>query len=432
MAKGIGLRGNPKTTAAAMAAGAFGCELVGENRSWHKFDGRIYTGFPRFNFNDRLAKDLATDGIDVVSTANNHAMDRCNRGINRTLSSLRAAGIRWTGTRQMVTSPWHASTNAKGITVAWLGCTSAGSPLQKEWNANSFAVLSCDNTNAITKMVKELKKSHDAVVVLPHWGKEYASEHESSQKDQAHAWLEAGALAVIGNHPHVTQQSEAYLTRNGRKTLIAYSLGNFVSHQGWRTVGVTPKGELAKRSSPFVLLGLKKTCRNSRCKTSLEDWKYVPLFVWRQGAARCSGCKCPKPLGESILKAKQRCPQFRVMASDRSTSRLGKDAFELVQSRMGPFQSLKYDEAIQWVRARKQAPTPAPTPAPAPSLRCPSFARSRTPEAYNGKLTCKCKPGATCYKSTGRSTKHCPGTNGAKWKYRFFQDCSACRCRRMD
>ena len=356
IAYGLGLQGNPKTKKAAFAAGPSGCT---EMEDQHHFDGYVYTGFPRFNFNEGLAKDMALDGIDVVTTANNHALDRCSRGINRTLAALRAAGIRWTGTRQTVTEPWHASSNTSNVTVAWLGCTSAGIPIQKDWNAKSAAVLKCDNTTAIKLMVKELKESHDAVIVLPHWGEEYATEPEQWQRDSAHAWLEAGAIAILGNHAHVTQAAETYLTSEGRRALIAYSLGNFISHQGWKGRG---KNELAKRSSPFVLLGLEKACRHRRCTTTLTEWNYVPLFVWRQEAARCSECKCPKALGESIIKAKQRCPQFHVMATDKSNSSIARKASQWVQSRMGPVHSLPYDEAIRWAKAWGRTPTPASTP----------------------------------------------------------------------
>merc|ERR1712232_509038 len=111
-------------------------------------------------------------------------------------------------------------------------------------------------------------------MVTPHWGAEYGDGPNSTQISQARKWLEAGALAVIGNHPHVTQEAQVYTTRDNRKTLIAYSLGNFVSHQGFRTVGVTPQGELAKRASAFLLMGLSKSGNG---KVQLDSWKYVPL-----------------------------------------------------------------------------------------------------------------------------------------------------------
>jgi poly-gamma-glutamate capsule biosynthesis protein CapA/YwtB (metallophosphatase superfamily) len=66
----------------------------------------------------------------------------------------------------------------------------------------------------------------DVLVVLPHWGIEYAKLPLRSQVTLAHQMIEAGADLVIGSHPHVVQPVEPY---HGR--WIAYSLGNFVFDQ---------------------------------------------------------------------------------------------------------------------------------------------------------------------------------------------------------
>jgi poly-gamma-glutamate synthesis protein (capsule biosynthesis protein) len=300
-----------------------------------------------------VAKELRSDGVDVVSTANNHAFDRCSRGINRTLAALKSAGLKYTGTRSWYKRGWHAVTKERGIAVAWLACTSAGGSKQKKWNSDSWAVLTCGTTD-IEKQVRRLKRDYDAVIVTPHWGKEYARSPSSSQQAQARAWLEAGALAVIGNHAHVTQRVVRYTTRDNRKTLIAYSLGNFVSHQGWRTVGVKPDDELAKRSSLFLLLGLSK----SKGKTRIDSWKYVPLYVWRKPPKKCSGCKCPKPLGETVSKSKQRCHSFRVMPAAYSSLDSQKKALKLIRSKVNNNKaylewSTQRNQAFSWIDNRR-------------------------------------------------------------------------------
>jgi len=415
-AYGVGIAGNPKTKADAIAVGGRGCELVDDARDGPYFDGRIYTGFPRFNFDERLAKDLSTDGVDVVSTANNHVMDRCYRGINRTIEALKGAGMKWTGTRRKMNLPWHATTKSKGITVAWLGCTSAGSAAQKQWTKNSF-VLNCDDTDLIKRMVKELKRSNDAVIVTPHWGKEYGERPEDFQTKQARTWLDAGAVVVIGNHAHITQKAEKYTTTDGRTTLIAYSLGNFVSHQGWRTVGVTRDGELAKRVSPFILVGLSKSCSGRNCRTVLDAWRFVPLFVWRQDAETCSGCKCPKPLGQKILKHKQRCHKFRVMAADKSASSTANKAFRLVQSKMR-YTGMKYSDAVKWVEARGRAPKPAPgvgEPCRGTPGKCIDISKSSCPRKTKtglcpGGNSIRCCPFDTRSYGAGASCRGVTGT----------------------
>jgi poly-gamma-glutamate synthesis protein (capsule biosynthesis protein) len=56
-----------------------------------------------------------------------------------------------------------------------------------------------------------------------HWGWEYESGPGERQRQLARTMIDAGADAVVGGHPHVTQGAEIY---RGRP--IIYSLGNFV------------------------------------------------------------------------------------------------------------------------------------------------------------------------------------------------------------
>jgi poly-gamma-glutamate capsule biosynthesis protein CapA/YwtB (metallophosphatase superfamily) len=84
------------------------------------FDGFVYTGVPRFNYRPELAKALRNSGVDFVSTANNHAFDRCEVGVKRTIDSLNIAGLTHAGTRQNTSEPFHEITKARGFSVAWI------------------------------------------------------------------------------------------------------------------------------------------------------------------------------------------------------------------------------------------------------------------------------------------------------------------------
>ena len=93
------------------------CEETETNNGLY-FDGKIYTGYKKFNYHPALAADLAEDGVDIVSTANNHVLDRCAKGINLTLDALTSAGVKYTGTRQSEDEVWHAVTRGQGMSVA--------------------------------------------------------------------------------------------------------------------------------------------------------------------------------------------------------------------------------------------------------------------------------------------------------------------------
>jgi poly-gamma-glutamate synthesis protein (capsule biosynthesis protein) len=66
------------------------------------------------------------------------------------------------------------------------------------------------------------------VIVLAHWGIEYEDAPRPNVIAAAHAMVEAGATAVIGDHPHWVQSVERY-----RGAYIAYGVGNFIFDQMW-------------------------------------------------------------------------------------------------------------------------------------------------------------------------------------------------------
>ena len=63
----------------------------------------------------------------------------------------------------------------------------------------------------------------DFLIVYPHWGWEYQKLASPRQREMARLMIDNGADAVVGGHPHVTQDIEVY---KGKP--VFYSLGNFV------------------------------------------------------------------------------------------------------------------------------------------------------------------------------------------------------------
>jgi poly-gamma-glutamate synthesis protein (capsule biosynthesis protein) len=117
-------------------------------------------------------------------------------------------------------------------------------------------------------IVRELaaRDDIDAVLVVPHGGDEYSHVPATRQRRLAGLVLDAGALAVLGNHPHVVQPWEKRVTPDGRETFVLYSIGNFVSAQE----------ELPRRASLIVQLVL---VRGSDGKTTIAGVRYVPMIM---------------------------------------------------------------------------------------------------------------------------------------------------------
>lgn len=230
----------------------------------------VYTSYPRFNYHPRLIGDLQDSGIDVVSTANNHSLDRFGVGADATVSALEEAGMPFTGTREKnnQSRPWHTVTRVNGKKMAWLACTYSTNGIADHHNQ----VLLCYDGNKVAQIISRIKSSVDAVIVTPHWGYEYQPNANNRQKSHGRAWLEAGATAVIGAHPHVVQPWEKHTTSDGREGLIVYSLGNFVSGQP----------AFARRATAIVYVGLTF----SRGNSWVNGVRYAPAIMARTQRGR--------------------------------------------------------------------------------------------------------------------------------------------------
>lgn len=233
-------------------------ELVADpGRSFGQF--RVYTGYPRFNYHASLLDDLKLSGIDVVSTANNHALDRGAIGLERTIENLKLRGLPFTGTRTFSNSGYLTVVEKNGLRIAFLACT-FGTNGQPDFKRQ---VLNCFNSQAVQSIVIAARNSGqvDFIIVTPHWGVEYQTRPTQQQVKFARLWLENGADVILGSHPHMLQPIEKYKTRDGQEKLIIYSLANFVSAQKDNSL-----------FSAYVYFGLSK--RGS--KTWINGYRYMP------------------------------------------------------------------------------------------------------------------------------------------------------------
>ena len=77
--------------------------------------------------------------------------------------------------------------------------------------------------------MKKARENADVVIVSCHWGIEYDYHPNTFQKNMAKQLADAGADVIIGTHTHTLQDVEYIQRADGKRTLVAYSLGNFVS-----------------------------------------------------------------------------------------------------------------------------------------------------------------------------------------------------------
>ena len=182
----------------------------------------------QFNAPAALPAALRASGFTVLSTANNHAFDQGPRGVRETLDRLRAEQLLAVGSGEdRVRAETTQILDRQGLKVAFLGFTDIFNVDLNRRAAEPW-VRPLDLEPALAA-VREARGRADLVVVSVHWGNEYQRQPTKRQRDIARRLVEAGCDLVLGHHPHVLQPAEI-LEAGGRKALVAYSLGNFISN----------------------------------------------------------------------------------------------------------------------------------------------------------------------------------------------------------
>ncbi len=159
----------------------------------------------------------------AVSLANNHSLDFGPGGMVEMIAVLKREKLPYFGgglNLKEATAPFV--TSIKGHKIAILGFN--------EFYAQEYAATADVAGNsplsdeAVIVEVKAAREKLGCDVIIPflHWGEELMPAPRPDQLKSAKKWIDAGATAIIGAHPHVTQTVDAY-----RGKPIVYSLGNF-------------------------------------------------------------------------------------------------------------------------------------------------------------------------------------------------------------
>lgn len=259
-------------------------------------NGPPYSGYPQFCAPDALAYDMKTVGFDLVSTANNHSMDKGFNGVVRTLDTLDAAGLKHVGTyrtqQEFDQNKGVVMVDINGIQVAFLSYTygTNGIPVN---DANAFCInrfntdyttecSTLDQTKLSTELTHAKSLNPDLIAVMIHWGIEYQTTQNAYQDQVADFLLQNGADLILGSHSHVPQpmmERTVTLADGSQKTgFVCYSLGNFVSNQSPATVNVN-------YTDTTAILNLELTKNFETGETTVTDADYVPLLVLNRGAS---------------------------------------------------------------------------------------------------------------------------------------------------
>jgi poly-gamma-glutamate capsule biosynthesis protein CapA/YwtB (metallophosphatase superfamily) len=176
-----------------------------------------------FNAPPELLAALRGAGVDVVTLANNHALDHGVTTLLDTIDRAHAAGLVVVGAGADAAAAYApAYVDARGQRIAFVGLSQVVPP---GWAAASgrAGVASAYDARAALGAVRAAAAEADVVVVLVHWGVELARCPGRDVSDLAAALRDAGADVIAGSHPHVLQGVHL-----APEAVTAYSLGNFV------------------------------------------------------------------------------------------------------------------------------------------------------------------------------------------------------------
>ncbi|WP_409293688.1 CapA family protein [Peribacillus sp. SCS-26] len=225
------------------------------------------SSYPSFNSPYEIADTLKRMGVDLVTISNNHSMDHGEKALQRAIAHYEDINMPYTGAYKDKKDSEKLRINTKkGISFGFLSYTYGlnGNPLPpgKPYMVNLFSI------DQVLTDIRKARTKVDAVVVSTHWGSEYERLPTDDQKKWAKMMAEAGADIIIGHHPHVLQPIE-WIEHGDRRSLVVYSLGNFLSGQmrDFKDIG----GVLA------VTVGKETTAEGAR--VSIDSYQFTPTFT---------------------------------------------------------------------------------------------------------------------------------------------------------
>ena len=287
---------------------------------------RGYSNYPTFNTPEQLAYNLKTLGIDLLSTANNHSLDKSYKGIVSTLDFLDDAGIAHTGTYRTAEEQNQITIqNVNGITMAFLSFTYStnGIPVP---SGKEYCVNLIDEDLILSQINLAKEQNPDMICVFMHWGVEYQTKQNKEQEKLADLLFKNGVDVILGGHPHVLQPMEKReitlddgTTKDG---FIVYSLGNFISAQN----------KLPRQSSAILNIGITKNGVTG--KISIDTVDYVPVYMYRAPAGRLQRFK--------LLDIETNIAKYD---SGEDTS-LGKTTYNTMQQALGDITKILGEEII--------------------------------------------------------------------------------------
>lgn len=192
--------------------------------------GKPYSGYPMFCAPDSYLTELKNAGFDFALAANNHTLDRRDKGVVRTIEEFNRQQMPYAGiyrNKAERDSVCPVIRDVNGFKVAFLNYTYGTNGI----NIQGDIKLDYIDRKQIAEDIRKARESGaEIIAACMHWGVEYVLLPNAEQKKLADFLEEQGVDLIIGGHPHVIQPMEMRVNpKTGKKVFLVYSLGNFIS-----------------------------------------------------------------------------------------------------------------------------------------------------------------------------------------------------------
>ena len=235
----------PYLAAADLAIGIFEGPAAGEDAGYStsNFDD----GLPlSLNYPDSFAWSVKNSGIDIVSTANNHLLDKGEEGVVKTLDILDEVGLLHVGSyRNAEERCNNLILEVKGVRIAFLAYTYGSNGYSEEYFLRENPSLTSILVSPASKYFQEVKTSvlsdfqqlkgmsnpPDIIAVLPHMGTQFSHKTDAFQETWNDIFINAGADIILGDHAHAVQPIEftKAVESKEKQGIIVNCPGNFVN-----------------------------------------------------------------------------------------------------------------------------------------------------------------------------------------------------------
>lgn len=265
---------------------------------------RKYTGYPRFSSPDKVGFDLMELGFDIINIANNHMLDAGTSAYERTIdfwADKDAVAIG--GYRNAEEYEDIKIIEKDGIKIALLSYTYGTNGLVLSQGSDMIVPLcDSDGTADMDRHSKKAREIADIVIVSVHWGHEDWFKPSALQKQQMQVLVNNGVDVIIGTHPHVLEPMQWVSRPDGKRTLVMYSIGNFMSGMlymrnmvgGIAGFDIVKFGDEAYIDSPYFIPTI------SHCDTSWRNFKVYKVSEYTEELFESHRCQRISDPGRSI------------------------------------------------------------------------------------------------------------------------------------